>query len=211
MKRLLATFAAFLFLARMSMPAQNAAYPGITGAGSPVGVVACSASSNSGQLYTDNSTGLVWTCVPPTWQLPTKLMLTSAYTVSSNVFTNMTGLSIPVAVNTKYALICNLVYQVSSTSTIPQIRFTGPTSPTAVSYSSLWQQTANAAPVFTIGPAAAFSTTQGAAPTAATTNFTLLLHLGLINGANAGTVQLQGAASVSGSFTVQPTSWCAVQ
>src|SRR5580692_1657745 len=210
MRKLLGILA-LLFALQTSALAQNVAYPGVTGAGSPVGVITCAAASNSGQIYTDNPTGLVWTCVPPNWQLPAKLMLTSAYTVSSNVFTNMTGLSIPVAANTNYALICNLVYQVSSTSTIPQIRFTGPASVTAVSYSSLWQQTASAAPVFTIGPAAAFSTTQGAAPTAATTNFTLLLHLGLINGANVGTIQLQGAASVSGSFTVQPTSWCAVQ
>jgi len=187
-----------------------------TYAQSPVGYMtagngAPSGSCVSGLAYTDTASGLLWSCAGGVWKLPTKQTLTSTYTVSSSTLTNMTGLSVPVAANTNYGIICFLTYQVSSTSTVPQINFTGPASPTSVLYSSVWQVSASAAPVFAGAVATAFSTTQGASPTAATTNFALLIHLGLLNGSTAGTVQLQGAASVSGSFTVQAGSWCAVQ
>ena len=92
-----------------------------------------------------------------------------------------------------------------------RFRFTGPAAPTAIYYSSLWQVSGSAAPLYSGAVATAFSTTQGASPTAAATNFQLILHIGLLNGANAGTIQLQMAASVSGTFTIQPGSWCTVQ
>lgn len=175
------------------------------GAGAPTLAVA------DGSTYTDTVTGLIWTRTGGVWKLPTKQTLTSTYTVSSSTFTNIPGLSLPVAANTNYAYLCYLVFQVSSTSTIPQIKFTGPASPTSVFYSSLWQVAASSSPNFSGQAASAFGTAQGASPTAATTNLAILVHLGLLNGANAGTIQLQGASPVTGTFTVQAASWCAVQ
>jgi hypothetical protein len=201
-KLLLATA---LLLAPCSLRAQNVAAPIFSGSGAPTG--ACTPAGT----YYDTQSGLIWTCnAANTWQLPTKIVLTSSYSVSSNVMTNIPGLLFPVGANQNYGLICSLFYNVSSTSTIPQIRFTGPASPTAVNYTSLWQVAPTSSPDFSGTPATAFSTTQGSSPTV-TTNLNLLLHLGLLNGSTAGTVQLQGAASVTGTFTVLPGSWCAIQ
>jgi hypothetical protein len=42
----------------------------------------------------------------------------------------------------------------------------------------------------------------------ATTNFPDVITIGVVNGANAGTVQLQAAANGSGTLTIQPGSHC---
>lgn len=199
-------FTSIVYVKQNKLSAQNVAAPIFSGSGAPTG------SCLPAGTYYDTASGLIWTCnAGNVWQLPTKIMLTSAYTNASSSMTNVTGLSFPVGANQNYGLICAIVYQVSSLSTIPQIRFTGPASPTAVTYTSLWQISSAAAPVYAGAVATAFSTTEGASPTATGTNFSLLLNLGLVNGANAGTVQLQAAAQVTGTITIQPSSWCAVQ
>jgi hypothetical protein len=191
----------------LSMPslalAQNSAYPTLTGNGSPVGVITCSI-LNTGQTYTDQTTGLIWTCNSSgAWQLPTKQALASPFTVSGVTFQNVTGIVLPVAAGVSYFYICYFDYQVSTTSVIPQIKLTGPSAPTYVYYTSLWQIGASTSPVYAGPAASAFGTAQGASPTAATTNFQLLIHLTLLNGVNAGAIQLQTAAPTGGSFTLE--------
>jgi len=176
-----------------------------TGTGSPVG------SCTTGISYVDAATGFLWTCRSGSWQLPTKAILASAYTNATTGMTNIAGLSIPVGANQNYGVICYLVYQVSSSSTVAQFTITGPAAPTSIVYSAQFQ-TQSATPTYTEGQAStAFGTVQGASNITAATNFSLLMHIGLVNGANAGTMQLQAAAQVTGSVTVQPGSWCTVQ
>lgn len=186
--------------------AQNVAAPIFSGAGAPVG------SCLPAGTYYDTVTGLIWTCNNSSvWALPTKLTLLTTYTNATTTPTDVPGLTLPVAANRNYALLCYLVYQVSSTSTVPQIRFTGPVSPTSVLYSSAWQLGATTAATYASAAATAFSTGQKAAPTLAATNMVILIHAGLLNGVNAGVVQLQAAALITGTFTLQAGSWCAVQ
>lgn len=206
MRKLLHLALALSLLIPGTALAQNVAAPIFSGAGAPTG--ACLPAAT----YYDTNSGLIWTCVGTAWQLPAKTMLLSTYTVSNSTMTNMTGLSFPVGANQNYGVICSLIYQVSSTSSVPQIQFTGPASPTNVFYSALWQLSiGGTAPAYTGAVSSAFNTIDGEAPTVAATNMQLLLHFSLRNGVNAGTVQLQGAVQVTGTFTVQPGSWCAVQ
>jgi hypothetical protein len=43
------------------------------------------------------------------------------------------------------------------------------------------------------------------------TNYVANISLGIINGANAGTVTLQAAANGAGTLTIQPGSFCVMQ
>jgi hypothetical protein len=51
----------------------------------------------------------------------------------------------------------------------------------------------------------------GNATVTATTNLHATVTVGLRNGANAGTVQIQGSATGAGTVTVQAGSFCTVQ
>jgi hypothetical protein len=165
----------------------------------------------SGSTYTAADTGLLWTCKGNTWQLPAKLILTSPYTNASSSMTNVTGLSFPVAASTNYALICYLVYQVTSGTTVAQFQFTGPSAPSSIVYTAQFQTAPNT-PAFSVPAAAtAFSSALGASSISTSTNLTTILYLGIINGSNAGTVQLQGAAQVTGTLTIAAGSWCTIQ
>lgn len=191
--------------------AQNSAYPTLTGAGSPVGVITCGP-LNQGQTYTDNTTGLIWTCTGTSWKLPAQIVLASAFTNSTTSFLSVPGMVLPVAANANYFYICHFVYQTTAT-TAAQVRFTGPASPTALFYTANFQMNVGTSTAYQ-APAAVttFSTplsTNGAL--VATTNMTIDMVMHLINGANAGNVQLQIAAQITGSMTLQPGSACAPQ
>lgn len=135
--------------------------------------------------------------------------VTTTYTNATTTFSNVTGLSFPVAASTNYHAVCRITWQGSATTTGPKYQWTGPASPTAVAASINSIVTAS---TFTTASAVAFSSAMANAGTiTATTNFTDIVDLGLINGTTAGTLQLQAAANGVGTLTIQPGSWCSVQ
>ncbi len=130
--------------------------------------------------------------------------LTSNYTNSTTTFSSVSGLSFSVAANTNYKVRCDLDYQTSATTADVKIQWTGPASPTAVTYDLVTEVTAS---TLSASVATAFSTALSEAGTPTTaTNFPLTLTLTLINGANAGTIQLQAAATGAGTITIIPGS-----
>lgn len=159
--------------------------------------------NNSAQLYSNASPGVgAWAKMPQT------AFLTSNYTNATTTFSNVTNLSFSVEANTNYHLQCNLDYQTSASTADVKIQWTGPSSPTAVTYDLVTEVTGS---TLSASVATAFSTALSEAGTPTiTTNFPLTLTMTLINGANAGTIQLQAAATGTGTITIIPGS-CQLQ
>jgi hypothetical protein len=135
--------------------------------------------------------------------------LTSTYTNATTTPSNITGLSFSVLASTNYAMTCQLYYQGSAGTAGLDITITGPASPTNVFYSYDEAPTATS---YQSSVANAFATKLvGNATVTATTNLHATVTLGLMNGTNAGTVQVQGSATGAGTVTIQPGSFCRVQ
>jgi hypothetical protein len=136
-------------------------------------------------------------------------MLTGAYTNSTTGQTAVTGLSFLAAASTNYRYVCDLVYESSANTAGLQIAWTGPSSPATVTYSidsAIGTGTSLAAGATT---GTSFGTTiggSGSAPTA--TYMPSHIVLSLVNGSNAGTVQLTAAAHGTGRVTVAAGSSC---
>ena len=140
---------------------------------------------------------------------PQSRMVASAYTNATTTATNITGLSFSVAVNVNYAMRCDLYYQGSTTTAGLDITLTGPASPKSIFYS--YDESATATSVQS-SVANTFATKlTGKATVTAITNQRAVVTMGLRNGANAGTVQVQGSATGAGAVTVQPGSFCTLQ
>lgn len=136
--------------------------------------------------------------------------LTSQYTNSTTGFTNVTGgnsLSFAVAASTNYTATCHLYYQAAATGGL-NIEFTGPASPTSVIYGL---NDPNAATTFNSSVATSFSSSLGQAITTATTNFDATVSFSIINGANAGTVQMLAKSSAAAQLQIQAGSYCVIQ
>jgi hypothetical protein len=135
-----------------------------------------------------------------------RTILTSAYANATTTASNVTGLSFSAAANTNYSWTCDLYFQGSAGTAGLDITVTGPASPTSVFYS---YDEGSGVTSANSGVASAFATKiAGSASVAATKNLHARVTLGLINGANAGTVQLQGSATGAGTVTIQPGSFC---
>jgi hypothetical protein len=139
----------------------------------------------------------------------------AAYTNATTTFSNVVGgagqtLQFSVEASTNYILGCQILWQSSANTAGPKFQFTGPASPTAVQYAVV--QAVTATSDGTAG-ATAFSTSLNASgiSVVVTTNEPAELSLGLVNGANAGTVTLQAAAQGVGTLTIQPGSYCQLQ
>lgn len=140
---------------------------------------------------------------------PYVLYLESDYTNATTTFSNVTGLSFPVAASQKYRVSCRITWQGSAGTTGPKYQFTGPAAPTAV---AVGMNSIVTATTVIAASAVAFSSAVANTGTVTTaTNFTDTVDLGLINGANAGTVQLQAAANGAGTLTIKAGSYCAAQ
>lgn len=148
------------------------------------------------------------------WNNKTAILAGTAYTNATTTFSNVVGGSGPtmqfnVGKNANYSFTCNIVWSASVATAGPKFQFTGPSSPTAVQYYVFQAVTAT-----TEGTAAAtaFSTSLNASGTTvvATTNEPAIVDLGLLNGANGGTVTLQAAAQGAGTLTIQPGSYCRI-
>jgi hypothetical protein len=132
-----------------------------------------------------------------------------AYTNATTTFSNVTGLALPVNPSENYNWVCRITWQGTANTTGPKYQFTGPASPTAVAVGLHSPVTAS---TFITASAVAFSSAVANSGTVtAATNFTDIISLGLLNGVNAGTVQLQAAANGVGTLTIQPGSACSVE
>ena len=160
--------------------------------------------NNSAMLVSNASPGV------GSWaKMPQIGIMTSAQS-SLTSLTNLTGLSFSVEANTNYVMSCMLYYQVSATTNNLIVAITGPSTPTGVTYSFFDPNTATAIGVSAVATAFA-STLSGAGTSVATTNLPATITMGLRNGANAGTVQVQAGSTGTGSSTVQAQSWCQLQ
>jgi hypothetical protein len=144
-------------------------------------------------------------------KLPQTVMLTTQYTNSTTGFTNVTGtnsLAFQMDASTTYQGKCVLFYQAASTGGL-NIEFTGPASPTFVTY-GLLDPGSNTALV-SASVATAYSTSLGAAVSTATTNFPATVYFGISNGTTAGTLQLLAKSSAAVQLQIQTGSYCIMQ
>lgn len=131
------------------------------------------------------------------------------YTNATTTFSNVTGLSFAVEASTNYGMECHLYFQGSVTTAGIKAQITGPASPTNVNIGLHQPLTAS---TYNDAVATAFSSSLGVTTAiTATTNFEAVLTMGLFNGTNAGSVQVQLAAEGTGTLTVQNSSYCKLQ
>jgi len=169
--------------------------------------------SSTGEMWADSANhNIRWNSNNATTQgLPVSVMLTSQYTNSTTGFTNVTGtnsLAFSAAASTNYTMTCTLYYQAASTGGL-NIEFTGPASPTNITYSLV--DPGSATTLVQAAVATAYSTSLGAAVTTATTNFPATVTLSLQNGTNAGTVQMLAKSSAAAQLQIQSGSFCVWQ
>lgn len=139
-------------------------------------------------------------------QTGTTGFVTASYTNATTTFSSVPNLSFPVSAGANYYVECEIVWQGSANTTGAKYQWTGPASPSAVVSGATFGITAT-----TSGNAAAvaFSSAMANTGTITTaTNFHDVVRLSLINGATAGTVQLQAAANGVGTLTIQAGSSC---
>ena len=141
------------------------------------------------------------------------VVLTAAYTNATTTFSNVqdaTPHALGFAVNASQTMVvnCMLMYQVSAGTDGLIVQWTGPASPTG--FEADMQYTTTGTTTVSVAPVTALSTqipTTGTAATA-TTNFIAKVHATLINGANAGTLQLQAKGVGTGTLTIGIGSFC---
>jgi len=161
-------------------------------------------SITSNHTYTfPDSSGTLLVGVTPTGN---RVSVSGVYTNATTTPSNITGLSFSAVANTTYGMTCQIYYQGSVSTAGLDITITGPASPASVFYSYDEHPTGSSV---TTSVANAFATKLlGNAAVTTTTNLHAIVTLGLVNGANAGTVQVQGSATGKGTVTVQPGSFC---
>ena len=144
---------------------------------------------------------------------PQTVYATAGYTNATSGFTNVTGLSFAVAANTSYHATCYMTWNPGGATTVgPKYIWTGPASPTAVTAAGILAKTVTTASYLSVAVASFATTLDDAVAVTASITQTDTLSIGVINGANAGTVQLQAALhSASGTYTLSNGSYCSVQ
>lgn len=188
-----------------------------TASGNTTGkVITLAAASANSRTYTlgdngGNGSFNVFSSIPSSVQQPplTVFLTGSAYTNATTTFSNVTGLAFPVAASTNYHAICRITWQGSAGTTGPKYQFTGPASPTAVAVGM--NSIVTATTVITASATAFSSAVANSGTVTTATNFTDTVDVSVLNGVNAGTVQLQAAANGAGTLTIQPGSYCTVQ
>jgi hypothetical protein len=147
--------------------------------------------------------------VQGTVNFPQPVQLSSDYSNATTTFSNVFSAGIPVHAGLPYTVRCDIIWQGSATTAGPKYQFTGPTSPTKVVASATSQVTST---TLTQAVATAFSSSMANTGTiTASTLFHDIVTLGLINGANSGTLQLQAAANGTGTLTIKAGSYCIQQ
>jgi len=141
---------------------------------------------------------------------PYMLILTSQYTNSTTTFSNVAGgatFQFPVNANQNYTATCHLYYQSAATGGL-NIEFTGPASPTVVAYGL---DDPSSATTFNSAVATAFGTSLGQVVGTAATNFDATVSFSLVNGANAGTVNMLAKSTAAAQLQIQAGSFCQIQ
>jgi hypothetical protein len=138
-----------------------------------------------------------------------RAVITSAYTNSTTTPSNVTGLSFTLAKNSTYFLNCALVYKAASTGGL-KILFTGPASPSLVTY-SLTEGLSATTTGNTSTTGTVYSTVLGAAVTTATTDFPGEVTGVITTGSTAGTLQLQAQSAAAATLTIEAGSACTLQ
>jgi hypothetical protein len=141
--------------------------------------------------------------------IPVNSIVQSAYTNATTTFSNVPGLSFSASARTSYIGTCYILWQASAVTGGPQFQWTGPASPTAVSSSMKSDVTLST--VISAHSTAFSSAMANTGVVTSATNQMALVMLGIVNGANQGTVQLQAAANGVGTLTIQPGSFCVFQ
>ncbi len=140
--------------------------------------------------------------------VPERAILTGTYTNATTRASNVNGLSFTVSASRNYTAVCHLYYQGSGRTAGLDVTITGPASPISVFYS----YDEGARTTLANSVASAFNTKlTGSSTIIAKTNLHATVTIGLRNGANAGTVQVQGSATGTGTVMVQAGSFCMVQ
>lgn len=137
------------------------------------------------------------------------IMSSPPYTNATTTPSNIPGLAFVVAANRTYVMSCSLMYQGSAGTAGLDMTITGPAAPTSIWYSYIEEATSTGGSQDSVANAFGTKLT-GAGTITATTNFPATVKVILRNGANAGTVQLQGSASGAGTVTVQD-GFCILQ
>lgn len=159
-------------------------------------------------------TGDKFSCISGFWQklvdstftYPQTAYITTSYTNATTTFSSVPNLAFAVDAGKNYALTCRILWQGSAATTGPKYQFTGPASPTAVVANAFSAVTAT---TVTQASATAFATSMANAGTVTTaTNFMDEVRIFVLNGVNAGTVQLQAAANGTGTLTIATGSSC---
>lgn len=138
----------------------------------------------------------------------------TAYTNATTTFSSVAGstgqtLAFTVAASTNYTVTCQVMWQGSAGTTGPKFQWTGPASPTNVAASMHSPVTTS---TYLDATATAFSSSMADSGTITTAvNLMSIVTLGLVNGANAGTITLQAAANGAGTLTIQDGSFCVMQ
>jgi hypothetical protein len=141
---------------------------------------------------------------------PQTRMVASAYKNSTTTPSNIAGLSFSVSANTSYTMACHLYYQASVETGGLALTITGPTSPTSVFY-SYDEDGGGSSSQSRIATSFGTKLTGEATAAASPTNRHATVTMGLRNGANTGSVQIQGSATGAGTVMVQPGSFCTMQ
>lgn len=152
--------------------------------------------------------------VPATLQTaPQTVYANAGYTNATATFSNITGLSFAVAASTSYHVTCYLTWNPGGATTVgPKYIWTGPASPTAVTAAGILSKTVTTNSNLSVAAASFATTLDDAVAVTASITQTDTLTLGLVNGVNSGTVQLQAALhSASGTYTLQQGSYCTIQ
>jgi hypothetical protein len=174
---------------------------GVCGTGAANVDVICANSADHTVSINPNNVGLV--------NFPKTAFSTGAYTNATTTFSNVTGLSFPVSASRNYHATCRITWQGSANTTGPKYQFTGPASPTAVAVGM--NSVVTATTVISASAVAFTSPVANTGTITTATNFTDTVDVSVVNGVNAGTVQLQAAANGVGTLTIQIGSYCDVQ
>lgn len=141
---------------------------------------------------------------------PTYIVLSADRTNATTSYADITGLSITVTANTRYAIECSLRYDANATTTGIGVGWTGPASPTLTSGLMLSGLT-----TATVGGTTSAGNDTGAVTTAsvATTANAVQFEGFWANGANAGTVQMRfkSEIAIASAIIVKAGSWCRSQ
>lgn len=178
-----------------------------------------STAPSAGRTYTLPDAGAaanfgLFANTPATLQTtPLTVYANSGYTNATTTFSNITGLSFAVAASTNYHATCYLTWSPGGATTVgPKYIWTGPASPTAVTASGTLSKTVTTNSNLSVAVASFATTLDDAVAVTASITQTDILNIGVVNGVNAGTVQLQAALhSASGTYTLSQGSYCNVQ